>query len=446
MPGRPTLRRSALALTVAVVVVVSAVGSLLDSPAAIAAPTDVTAATTVTTTPVMGRSRVTAGDLAAWYRSKGKTNRATVSIDALAAQFIGEGADEGVAGDLAFAQSIVETGYFAFSTRVLPSYNNFSGLGAVDGGTGAATFSTAELGIRAQVQHLRAYADPTVTVAKLAHPVIDPRFSLVSPKGKAPTWNQFGNGIWATDPGYAAKVLGIYQQILDFADVPPPPPPVRAFPPFATATAAVDQAYGDILGRAPSAGERSAGVTALETDAKTPSELIASLVGGEGARDAQPVARLYLAGLGRLPDRSGLQYWTRRHAAGVRLGDLAQQFLRSSEFQRRYGSPGNTAYIDVLYRNVLGRAADADGLDYWNRRLTARQISRAGLLVQFSESSEHKAKTAAKVEASVVYVGMVLRAPDPSVLSWWSTRRSGGSPLSTLTDLVYGSTAYRARF
>jgi hypothetical protein len=440
MPGRTSPRRTARLAGAVVLLSLATLGSVLAAPAAMAAPA------TLGTTPVMARNRVTAADLAAWYRSKGKANRATVSIDALAAQFISEGNEEGVAGDLAFAQSIVETGYFAFSTRVLPTFNNFSGLGAVDGGTGAASFATAELGIRAQIQHLRAYADPTVTVARLAHPVIDPRVSLVSPKGKAPTWNQFGNGIWATDPGYAAKVLGIYEQILDFADAPPPPPPVRAFPPFASATAAVDQAYGDILGRAPSSGERNTAVAALESDATTPSQLIASLVDGEGVRDAQPVVRLYLAGLGRLPDRSGLQYWTRRHAAGVRLGDLAQQFLRSSEFQRRYGSPANAAYIDVLYRNVLGRAADAQGLDYWNRRLIAGRISRAGLLVQFSESSEHRSKTAAKVEASVVYVGMVLRAPDPSVLSWWSTRRAGGSPLSTLTDLVYGSTAFRARF
>ncbi len=426
-----------MALAAAMLLVVVALGSVVGSPNANAA---------TASTPVMGRNRVTAADLAGWFRSKGRTSRATVSIDVLAGHFISEGAEEGVAGDLAFAQSIVETGYFNFSTRILPSYNNFSGLGAVDGGSGGATFATAELGVRAQIQHLRAYADPTVTIAKLAHPVIDPRFSLVAPKGKAPTWNQFGNGMWATDPGYAAKVLGIYQQILDFADAPPPPPPVWSFPPFASAPAAVDQAYRDILGRAPSASERSAGASALESNATTPSQLIASLVTGEGARDAQPVVRLYLAGLGRLPDRSGLQYWTRRHAAGVPLGELAQRFIVSTEFNRRYGSPGNTGYIEVLYRNVLGRPADASGLDYWNRRLIAARISRAGLVVQFSESSEHQATTAPKVEASVVYVGMVLRAPDPSVLSWWSTRRAGGSPLSTLTDLVYASSAYRARF
>ncbi|HWJ97334.1 MAG TPA: DUF4214 domain-containing protein [Acidimicrobiales bacterium] len=416
-------------------------------------------ASAAASTPVMGRNRVSAADLAGWFRSKGKTSKATVSIDVLAAHFISEGADEGVAGDLAFAQSIVETGYFAFSARVLPSYNNFSGLGAVDGGTGAAAFSTAQLGVRAQIQHLRAYADPAVTTAKLAHPVIDPRFSLVAPKGKAPTWEQFGNGIWATDPGYAAKVLNIYGQILAYAGNPSSPtttttaptttttaPPVRAFPPFASASAAVDQAYGDILARTPSATERSAAAAALDAGAKTPSQLMAELVAGEGAVDAQPVARLYLAGLGRLPDRSGLQYWTRRHAAGIALVRLAEQFIASSEFQRRYGNPTNAGYVDVLYRNVLDRGADASGSDYWNRRLAFGVITRAGLLVQFSESNENRTKTATKVEASLVYVGMVLRAPDPSVLTWWATKKAGGYPLSTLTDLVYGSAAYRARF
>src|SRR4051794_14141418 len=137
-------------------------------------------AAAATTTPVMAHHKVTASDLAAWFRSKGKSSKATVSIDVLAGYYINEGADEGVGGDLAFAQSIVETGYFTFSTRAPASFNNFSGLGAVDGGISAASFGTAQLGVRAQIQHLRAYADPTVTIAKLAHPVVDPRFSLVS--------------------------------------------------------------------------------------------------------------------------------------------------------------------------------------------------------------------------------------------------------------------------
>ena len=329
------------ALAVVAVLLASAVAPASGASAAPSAPRALAA---TTSHPVMATSQVGAADLAAWFRSKGKTSTATVSIDALAMHYIAEGQAEGVAGDLAFAQSIVETGYFTFSSRVPASFNNFSGLGAVDGGSGAASFATAQLGVRAQVQHLRAYGDPTVTVAKLANPVVDPRFSLVSPKGKAPTWEQFGNGIWATDPGYASKVLGIYQQILDFADVTPPPPPppvVQPFAPFPSAGAAVDQAYADILGRTPTPGERAAAVASLTGAVFTTPELLATLVDGEGAEDAQPVARLYLAALGRLPDRSGLQYWTRRHAAGVPLVALADQFIRSSEFNRRNGTPND---------------------------------------------------------------------------------------------------------
>jgi len=400
-------------------------------------------ASAATSTPVMAQARVSAADLAGWYRSKGKTSAATVSIDALAGYFIEEGRDEGVAGDLAFAQSIVETGYFGFSARVPASFNNFSGLGAVDGGTGAASFSSARVGVRAQIQHLRAYGDPTVTNAKLAHPLVDPRFNLVAPKGKARTWEDFGGGIWATDAGYAAKVLGIYQQILDFAGV---TPPARAWPPFADARSLVSQAHRDLLAREATASEVAAGAAALDGGSTDPARYLASLVSGEGADHAQPVARLYLAGLGRLPDREGLQYWTRRHLAGVRLVELSSQFLASSEFERRYGNPADAGFVDLLYVNVLGRSADANGADYWARRLRAGQITRTELLVQFSQSAEHIRSSASTTEASLVYLGLVLRQPDPSVLSWWATKRAGGSALSVLTDLVFDSTAYQNRF
>ena len=390
-------------------------------------------------TPVMGSAKVSAADLASWFRSKGKVSKATVSIDVLAGYFIAEGAAEGVAGDLAFAQSIVETGYFGFSSRVPASNNNFSGLGAVDGGTGAAAFPDARTGVRAQIQHLRAYADPTVTTAKLASPLVDPRFSLVAPKGKAPTWDQFGGGIWASDPTYASKVLGIYQQILDHAGV------EDRWAPFASPSDVVVRGYADLLARPATPGEVAAGATALEGGVLTPPELYATLVEGEGAEHGQPVARLYLAALGRLPDPGGQAYWTRRHVDRVRLVRLAEQFVDSSEFARRYGEPDDAGFVDLLYRNVLGRGADAAGADYWLRRLSADQVDRKGLVVQFSESSEHITKTQAATEAAIVYLGLVRRAPDPSVLSLWATKRSSGSLLVELTDLVMASSAYTDR-
>jgi hypothetical protein len=168
---------------------------------------------------VMGPcSQVSVDQMLAWWKAQTRpTYRASVPIDELIALFMFEGQAEGVRGDLAFMQSIIETGWFSFGGRVPPEANNFSGLGATDGTTDYATFPDARTGVRAQIQHLRAYADPTATscaVPPLHNGCVDPRFHLVSPKGKAPTWNQFGNGVWATDPGYALKILGLYDNLL----------------------------------------------------------------------------------------------------------------------------------------------------------------------------------------------------------------------------------------
>jgi hypothetical protein len=177
-------------------------------------------------TRIMGRSAVTAQELADWFASTGQQPNLPVSVRTLATHFIREGAAEGVRGDLAFAQSILETGYFSFPAagQVRPSHNNYAGLGAVDGGNTPNRFPTPQIGVRAQIQHLRAYADPRVTETNLANPLVSPRFHLVSPKGRARTWEVMGGKAadgrvnWASDPDYGAKVLGIFGRITRYVD------------------------------------------------------------------------------------------------------------------------------------------------------------------------------------------------------------------------------------
>jgi hypothetical protein len=166
--------------------------------------------------PVMGFTRATAADMAAWFHSKGSGGSATVPVEVLAAMFLEEGAAENVAGDLAFVQAMVETGWLRFSARMPRHHNNFSGLGAVDSGSSSAAFPNARTGVRAQIQHLRAYADPWVRPGDLANPLVDPRFHLVR-RGSAPTWAHMGNGRWASDPHYASKVIGLHDELLRFA-------------------------------------------------------------------------------------------------------------------------------------------------------------------------------------------------------------------------------------
>jgi hypothetical protein len=176
----------------------------------------------------MGGSRLTAGQLVAWFNGRqpqpSGVYAATEPVEALAAYFVEEGRTEGVTGDVAFVQGIVETGWYRFGGAVAPWKNNFGGIGAVDASPGdAVAFPDARTGVRAQIQHLRAYADPgapTCTVPPLANPCVDPRFGLVLPKGRAPLWNQLGNGNWATAATYGTDILNRYREALAYHGLP----------------------------------------------------------------------------------------------------------------------------------------------------------------------------------------------------------------------------------
>jgi len=173
--------------------------------------------------PVMGPTVLSPQEIVAWYRSSGASPRLSggMSIDELVQIFVEEGTSENVRADFAFAQSYIETGGF----RAGGSDNNFSGLGACDGCSGEKQFPTARDGIRAQIQHLRNYADRRSTTSDLNHPpspywygsdpgVAARNFNTFFAKGWAPTWQMMGRGNWATDPNYSAKVIGIYNRMV----------------------------------------------------------------------------------------------------------------------------------------------------------------------------------------------------------------------------------------
>ncbi len=143
-------------------------------------------------TAIMGSSVATAKQLNEHLLS---VNPRAVGYLHLAPIFLDEGAKEGVRGDGAFCQALIETGYFKFGGDVQPGQHNYAGLGAT-GGVPGLTFADDCTGIRAQIQHLKAYAstDP------LMQACVDPRYKHVS-KGCAPTFERLA-GKWAV-PGYS---------------------------------------------------------------------------------------------------------------------------------------------------------------------------------------------------------------------------------------------------
>lgn len=143
-------------------------------------------------TAIMGSSIATAEQLNALLLYM---NPQAVGYEHLAKIFIEEGEKEGVRGDGAFCQSLIETGYFKFGGDVQPGQHNYAGLGAT-GGVPGLYFADEQTGIRAQIQHLKAYA----STEALCQECVDPRYKYVK-KGCAPTFEQL-SGKWAV-PGYS---------------------------------------------------------------------------------------------------------------------------------------------------------------------------------------------------------------------------------------------------
>ena len=124
--------------------------------------------------------------------------------------YIEEARAEGINSDVAFAQMCLETGYLTFGNLVQPEWHNYCGLGAMDAEHPGERFDTAQLGVRAHIQHLQAYA--TTEDVKLNKPLVDPRYNWVH-KTKF-IEDIFGlTGTWAMDPGYAAKLERILQEM-----------------------------------------------------------------------------------------------------------------------------------------------------------------------------------------------------------------------------------------
>lgn len=114
--------------------------------------------------------------------------------------------------------------------------------------------------------------------------------------------------------------------------------------------------------------------------------------------------RLYRAAFSRTPDLQGLGYHIAAMQSGQSLQDISGNFLRSPEFEQRYGTLDTAAFVTQLYANVLGRAPDAGGLAFHSGNLDSGRLTRAQVLIGFSESLENKQLTAAEIAGGILYI------------------------------------------
>lgn len=163
---------------------------------------------------IIGKSQASIEQMRAYIK---KVNpKVPDSVIKMIPLYITEGAAEYVRGDVAFAQSCLETGNFTFSgSAVTLDQNNFCGLGVTKTGMKGNSFSSPAEGIRAQIQHLQAYA----CTDRLEQKCIDPRYTYVN-RGCAEyveylgiQENPKGQG-WASGRNYGQKIINILNDIL----------------------------------------------------------------------------------------------------------------------------------------------------------------------------------------------------------------------------------------
>lgn len=167
---------------------------------------------------IEGKSVATVNQMKAYIKSVNP--KVSTSVLNMIKYYISEGEIEGIRGDYAFAQSCLETGNFTFSgSAVTLDQNNFCGMGVTSNGMKGNSFKTPQLGIRAQIQHLKAYGSKKELVNKC----IDTRFKYVK-RGCSPYIEWLGmkenpNGYgWAAGANYGSKILSIYNKIISMQD------------------------------------------------------------------------------------------------------------------------------------------------------------------------------------------------------------------------------------
>jgi hypothetical protein len=129
-------------------------------------------------------------------------------VKRMAAYYIEEAKKEGVNSDVAFVQMCLETGFLKFGGLVTPEMHNYCGLGAIDSERRGERFESEQMGVRAHIQHLQAYALTT----PLQGGLIDPRYKYVLPRGKAQDVFALA-GTWASDKAYGQKLDALLEKL-----------------------------------------------------------------------------------------------------------------------------------------------------------------------------------------------------------------------------------------
>ena len=121
---------------------------------------------------------------------------------------------------------------------------------------------------------------------------------------------------------------------------------------------------------------------------KTVNLTIQALAAATSPIDVQHIEELYVAFFNRVPDADGLSYWINQMSAGQTINQIADAFydagIQYSSVTGFSAGMSNADFVNVVYRNTLGRSegADADGLAYWTAKLASGEATHGTLVAK----------------------------------------------------------------
>lgn len=129
------------------------------------------------------------------------------------------------------------------------------------------------------------------------------------------------------------------------------------------------------------------------------------------------IEKLYTDILGRAPDPAGLEFWKN---SGQSAADIAKQFKATPEAQ-----------VAAIYQNVLGRAPDAAGSAYWQQ-----QLAQPGGLFGAYTDIKNTPEALARQNVTGIYQDVLGRAPDVAGKEFWEKQLADGKSIAEVKNAI----------
>jgi len=156
----------------------------------------------------------------------------------------------------------------------------------------------------------------------------------------------------------------------------------------------------------------------------------------EVASDTQTrLVQLYVATFGRAPDAAGMAYWVNQISTGaMTLEQTAKSFFVQPEAQSWYPPTQATGdFIDTVYQNVLNRASDSAGKDYWTTQLNTGAVDKATFVLAIINGALANTSTQGLIDAQLLN--------NKTEAGLWFATASGSNDVTLATQLISTITA-----